>query len=161
MTIATRIGVMRDGRIVQVGEPREIYETPESRFVADFIGSVNLFEGQVDAAAPDAMRIITRDLGPVTLRPVPGLTLGQTVWIALRPERLALAHAEPSSPNRFRALVEDVGYMGQLSVYRLRLPGGRLVQATLSSRAMEDDPISWDDEVWVSFAPAAGRVLTE
>ena len=161
MTIATRIGVMRDGRIVQVGEPREIYEAPESRFVADFIGSVNLFEGRVEAVAPDAMRVLTADLGPVTLRPLAGLTLGQTVWIALRPERLALGHAEPAAPNRFRALVEDVGYMGQLSVYRLRLPGGRLVQATLSSRAMEDAPISWDEEVWVSFAPAAGRVLTQ
>ncbi|MGY6634148.1 MAG: ABC transporter ATP-binding protein [Alkalilacustris sp.] len=161
MTIATRIGIMRDGQIVQVGEPREIYEAPDSRYVADFIGSVNLFEGRVDAAAPDAMRVITADLGPVTLRPVSGLTAGQTVWIALRPERLALSHAEPTAPNRFRAMVEDVGYMGQLSVYRLRLPGGRLVQATLSSRAMEDDPISWDQDVWVSFAPAAGRVLTQ
>ncbi len=161
MTIATRIGVMREGRIVQIGEPREIYEAPESRYVADFIGSVNLFEGRVDVAAGDGMRVLTEDLGPVTLRPVPGLTQGQTVWIALRPERLALGHAEPAGPNRFRALVEDVGYMGQLSVYRLRLPGGRLVQATLSSRAMEDAPISWDQEVWVSFAPAAGRVLTQ
>ncbi|MBK5928835.1 ABC transporter ATP-binding protein [Rhodobaculum claviforme] len=161
MTIATRIGIMRDGRIVQVGEPREIYEAPDTRFVADFIGSVNLFEGRVDVAAGDGMRVVTQDLGPVTLRHVPGLTAGQTVWVALRPERLALGHSEPDTPNRFRALVEDVGYMGQLSVYRLRLPGGRLVQATLSSRAMDDAPISWDDEVWVSFAPAAGRVLTQ
>jgi putrescine transport system ATP-binding protein len=161
MTIATRIGIMRDGQIIQVGEPREIYEAPESRYVADFIGSVNLFEGRVDAAAPDAMRIVTADIGPVIVPPQPGLKAGQTVWIALRPERIGLGHAEPAASNRFRATVEDVGYMGQLSVYRLRLPGGRLVQASLSNRLMDDDPISWDEQVWASFSPAAARVLTE
>ena len=161
MTIATRIGIMRDGQIVQVGEPREIYEAPETRYVADFIGSVNLFEGRVDAAGADAMRILTPDIGPVIVPPQPGLKAGQTVWIALRPERIGLSHAETTAQNRFRATVEDVGYMGQLSVYRLRLPGGGLVQASLSNRLMDDAPISWDEQVWASFSPAAARVLTE
>jgi putrescine transport system ATP-binding protein len=161
MTIATRIGIMRDGQIVQVGEPREVYEAPTNRFVADFIGSVNIFEGRVDAAGADAMRILTPEIGPVLVPPQPGLKAGQTVWIALRPERIGLSHAQPSAQNRFQATVEDVGYMGQLSVYRLRLPGGRLVQATLSNRLMDDDPISWDESVWAAFSPAAVRVLTE
>ncbi len=161
MTIGTRIGIMRDGRIIQVGEPRAIYEAPDSRFVADFIGSVNLFEGRVDAAGADAMRVMTGDIGPVLVPPGAGLRAGQTVWIALRPERIGLSHEEPQAQNRFRATVEDVGYMGQLSVYRLRLPGGRLVQASLSNRLMDDDPISWDEQVWASFSPAAARVLTE
>ena len=161
MTIATRIGIMRDGRIVQVGEPREIYESPDTRYVADFIGSVNLFEARVDAAAPDAMRLMTEEIGPVLVPPQPGLKSGQTVWVALRPERIGLSHEEPATQNRFRATVEDVGYMGQLSIYRMRLPGGRLVQASLSNRLMDDAPISWDETVWASFSPAAARVLTE
>jgi putrescine transport system ATP-binding protein len=161
MTIATRIGVMNEGTIVQVGEPRDVYETPQNRFVADFIGSVNLFEGRVDAAAPDAMRIITNDAGPVITSPQPGLRAGQTVWIAVRPERITLTRAEPESPNRLPVVVEEVGYRGNLSTYRIRLAGGRLVTLTQSNRLRDEDPISWDEAVWASWQPVACRVLVE
>ena len=161
MTIATRIGVMNEGRIVQVGEPPEVYETPANRFVADFIGSVNLFEGRVDAAAPDAMRIVTDDAGPVIVPPQPGLRAGQTVWISLRPERVALTRAEPQTQNRQQALVEEVGYRGNLSTYRIRLASGRLVAASQSNRLRDEDPISWDETVWASWQPLACRVLVE
>jgi len=162
MTIATRIGVMNEGGIVQVGEPREIYENPVNRFVADFIGTVNLIEGRVDAAGADAMRVLTDEAGPLLVPPKPGLKSGQTVWLALRPERIALSRTPPEGAlNRLDATVEEVGYMGHSSTYRLRLPSGRLLIATRSNRLQDEDPISWDEAVHASFAPPACRVLTE
>jgi putrescine transport system ATP-binding protein len=161
MTISTRIGVMRDGRIEQIGEPREIYETPSSRYVADFIGTVNLFEGRVAAAGADLMRVDTDEAGPLLVPPQPGLKAGQTVWVAVRPERINLAHDRFDAPNLMQAVVEDVGYIGHLSIFRIRLASGRLVHVTRPNRLREDDPISWDETVWAGWPSAACRVLTE
>jgi len=162
MTLATRIGVMSDGVIQQVGEPREIYETPKSRFVADFIGSVNLFDGRVGPAAADFMRVDTDDLGPVSVPPVRGLTQGQQVWLALRPERITLTRERPANArDGVMGMVEDVGYVGHLSSYRVRLPGGRVISVTQSNRLRDEDPITWDEEVFISWTPASLRVLTQ
>jgi len=161
MTLATRIGVMKDGGIEQIGEPREIYETPESRFVADFIGSVNLFEGKVDAVAPDMMRIVTQDLGAVVVPPQAGLTRAQPVWGAVRPERFALSRLKPeNAPNAWQGVVEEMGYIGHMSHYRIRLANGVLIRASQSNRLRDEDPISWDESVWISVHPSAVRVLT-
>ncbi|MCC5966328.1 MAG: ABC transporter ATP-binding protein [Natronohydrobacter sp.] len=161
MTLATRIGVMKDGIIEQIGEPREIYETPNSRFVADFIGSVNLVEGKIDAVAPDLMRIETNELGPVLLPPQPGYTRGQQVWGAVRPERWALTRAKPeTNPNTWQGVVEELGYIGHMSHYRIRLENGVLIRASQSNRLRDEDPISWDEKVWISVQPTAFRVLT-
>jgi len=161
MTLATRIGVMKDGIIEQIGEPREIYETPNSRFVADFIGTVNLFEGKVDAAAPDMMRLTTPDLGDVMVPPQPDLTRGQQVWGAVRPERFAITRERPEGAvNAWRGHVEEMGYIGHLSQYRVRLESGMLIRASQSNRLRDEDPISWDEQVWLSLAPRAIRVLT-
>ena len=161
MTLATRIGVMKDGIIEQIGEPREIYEAPNSRFVADFIGTVNLFEGNVDAVAPDMMRIKTHALGEVLLPPQTGLTRGQVVWGAVRPERFALSRAKPeNTPNAWHGHVEEMGYIGHMSHYRIRLESGVLIRASQSNRMRDEDPISWDEKVWLSVNPTAFRVLT-
>jgi len=162
MTLATRIGVMRDGVIEQVGEPREVYETPASRFVADFIGSVNLFEGTAGPAAPDLMRVQTADLGAVAVPPIPGLTQGQTLWLAVRPERITLTRTRPTgSTEAVKGMVEEVGYVGHLSTYRVRLATGRVIAVTQSNRQRDEDPISWDEEVFASWSPSAVRVLTQ
>ncbi|WFE74065.1 ABC transporter ATP-binding protein [Roseinatronobacter sp. S2] len=162
MTLATRIGVMKDGMIAQIGEPHEIYERPNSRFVADFIGTVNLFDGKVDAVAPDLMRIETAELGPVLLPPQTGLTRGQQVWGAVRPERFALSRQKPDGAhNAWHGVVEDLGYIGHMTQYRIRLENGRLIRASQSNRLRDEDPISWDEPVWISVQPAAFRVLTE
>ncbi len=161
MTLATRIGVMKDGVIEQIGEPREIYETPNSRFVADFIGTVNLFEGSVDAVAPDLMRIVTSELGDVLLPPQSDLTRGQQVWGAVRPERFAITRAKPEGvQNAWHGHVEEMGYIGHMSHYRIRLENGVLIRASQSNRLRDEDPISWDERVWVSVAPGAFRVLS-
>ncbi len=162
MTLATRIGVMKDGVIEQIGEPREIYETPRSRFVADFIGTVNLFGGKVDVAAPDMMRLDLHELGPVLVPPQTGLTHGQTIWGAVRPERFSLSRARPeNTQNAWEGVVEEMGYIGHMSQYRIRLANGVLIRVSQSNRLRDEDPISWDENVWVSFNPAAFRVLTE
>ena len=162
MTLATRIGVMSDGEIRQIGEPREIYETPNTRFVADFIGSVNLFEGKVGPAAPDLMRVATTDLGPVSVPPVAGLTQGQTVWVAIRPERITLTRKRPeNTPNIATGIVEDLGYIGHMSAYRVKLDNGRVIRVTQSNRLRDEDPISWDEAVFASFQPGIARVLVE
>ena len=161
MTLSTRIGVMTEGRIVQVGEPREVYEAPASRFVADFIGSVNLIEGRIDTAAPDAMRVDTTDAGPLLVLPQPGLSRGQTVWIALRPERIAISRTPQEAANRVSGLVEEVAYVGHMSLYRVRLDGsGRLIRVSRPNR-VDEEPISWDERVSLTWTLAAGRVLTE
>ncbi len=163
MSIATRIGVMRDGVIEQIGEPREIYETPKSRFVADFIGSVNLFEATVEAAAPDMMRLACPEAGgAVLVPPQPGLTRGQTVWGALRPERIALSRDKPEgAPNAVPGTVQEVGYVGHMSTYRVVLDTGRLLRVTAPNFRHEHNPILWDERVWASWEPAAFKVLTE
>jgi putrescine transport system ATP-binding protein len=162
MTLATRIGVMDAGQIVQVGEPAEIYEYPSSRFVADFIGSVNLFEGRVSEDEPEYIRLAVPDLeGEIHVGHGVSCTLNQTLWYALRPEKLRLSRERPDQPsNVFPAVVDDIAYMGDMSIYRLRLSSGRMVQATKANlRRFDDDAISWDEPVWIAWDSTAGAVL--
>ncbi|MHA3915447.1 ABC transporter ATP-binding protein [Halovulum sp. GXIMD14793] len=160
MTLATRIGVMDQGVIRQIGEPRQIYEHPESRFVADFIGTVNLFEGQVDVAAPDAMRIATGD-GPVLVDPMPGLTAKQKVAVAVRPEKIVLTRQRQEARNVMSATVQDYAYMGDVTIFKLQLDSGRSVKVTTANADLEEAPITWDEKVWLSWPTRAGVVLTQ
>ncbi len=159
MTLSTRIGVMDAGVIRQVGEPREVYERPASRYVADFIGSVNLFEGAVDVAAPDLMRIGT-DVGDILVEPVEGLTARQEVGVAVRPEKMHLSREPVEAQNRLEAVVEDYAYMGDLTVFKLRLEGGRMIKVTQSNLVSDEAPLTWDERVHVTWPARAGVVLT-
>jgi putrescine transport system ATP-binding protein len=164
MTLSTRIGVMDAGRIVQVGEPPEIYEHPNSRFVADFIGSVNLLPGKVTEDEPDHINIAAPDLGgEIHVGHGVSCSPGQELIYAIRPEKLQLSRERPDTmTNAFPAMVEDVAYMGNLSVYRLKLPSGKLVSVTLANLdRYAAERISWDEEVWVSWDDTAGVVLTQ
>ena len=162
MTLATRIGVMTEGVIKQVGEPREIYETPNSRFVSDFIGSVNVFEGTVGPDQGDHMTVETDDLGTVTAPKTPGLTRGQKIWLAMRPERVWMTReVPPDGENTVPGLVQDMGYVGHMSTYMVQLANGRMIRVTQANEGRRDNPISWDEKVHVSFDPPDFRVLTE
>lgn len=162
MTLATRIGVMTEGVIKQVGEPRQIYETPSSRFVADFIGSVNLFEGQVQSLEGSQMRVRTDDLGDVLAPSSPGLTVGQTIWLAMRPERAWMTREiPPDGVNTVPGVVQDMGYVGHMSSYLVQLANGRVIRVTQANEGRRDNPITWDESVHVSFDPPDFRVLTE
>jgi putrescine transport system ATP-binding protein len=163
MTLSTRIGVMNAGEIVQIGEPSEIYEYPNSRFVADFIGSVNIFEGRVSEDEPEYIRLAVPDLeGEIHVGHGVSCTLNQTLWYALRPEKLRISRERPAQlQNVFPAVVDEIAYMGDLSIYRLRLASGRMVQATKANlRRFDDDAISWDEPVFVAWDETAGAVLS-
>ncbi len=162
MTLATRIGVMNAGVITQVGEPAEIYEHPNSRFVADFIGSVNMFEGRVSEDEPEHIKIACADLdGEIYVGHGVTCTLNQQLWYALRPEKMKLTREKPEGRNVFAAVVEEVAYMGNLSIYRLRLPTGRTIRASQTNLdRYSEDRISWDENVWLSWDDVAGVVLS-
>lgn len=164
MTLSTRIGVMDAGEIVQVGEPPQIYEHPNSRFVADFIGSVNMFEGRVSEDEPEHIRIATPEVGgEIYVGHGVTCTLDQKLWYAVRPEKVQLGRERPEGVrNAFPATVEEVAYMGNLSIFRLRLDSGKVLKASQANLARHnDDAITWDDKVWASWSDTAGVVLTQ
>lgn len=163
MTLSTRIGVMNEGKIVQVGEPPQIYEDPNSRYVADFIGSVNLFSGEVDVSGADMMRIRSAEAdGDILVPPLAGLKARQGVWVAIRPEQITLSRQKPeNAANLVKGVVEEVAYLGNLSIYRVILDSGKIVRVTKSNLMHEEAPIKWDEPVFLSWSAAAGVVLTE
>jgi putrescine transport system ATP-binding protein len=164
MTISTRIGVMNAGRIVQVGEPPEIYEYPNSKFVADFIGSVNMFEGRVIEDEPDYIRLAVPELaGEIYVGHGVSCTLNQLMWYAVRPEKIRLTRARPEGvANAFPVWVEDVAYLGNLSIYRTKLASGKYVHATRANLSRwEEDQITWGEDVWASWDDTAGVVLNQ
>ena len=164
MVTADRIAVMRAGEIVQVGPPAEVYEAPNSRYVADFIGEVNLFEGVVTLAAGGLLRVGTTDaaLG-LEAAADGGPPVGSTAWLAVRPEKMALhLAAPPEGPNRLAGKVTDVGYLGDWTTYRVTLESGRVVRAAQANAARRiERPLDPGDPVWLSFAPDAAVVLTQ
>ncbi|WP_424931306.1 ABC transporter ATP-binding protein [Amaricoccus macauensis] len=164
MTLSTRIGVMDAGRIVQVGEPPEIYEHPSSRFVADFVGSVNMFSGRVTDDEADYIRIASPDIGgEIHVGHGVECSPGQELWYGIRPEKLRISREKPeNAQNAFPAMVEEVAYMGDMSIYRLRLPSGKVLNASQTNFLRHaEDTISWDEEIWVSWGDIAGMVLTQ
>jgi putrescine transport system ATP-binding protein len=164
MTLSTRIGVMNAGEIVQVGEPHDIYEHPSSRFVADFIGSVNMFEGRVSEDEPDYIRLAVPEVGgEIHVGHGVSCTLNQLMWYAVRPEKVRVTRERPEGlRNAFPGVVEEVAYMGNLTIYRLRLETGKVLTATKANLTRyDDDAISWDEKVWVSWDDTAGVVLAQ
>jgi len=164
MTVADRIAVMDRGRLIQVAPPAEIYERPNSRWVADFIGSVNLFEGRVGS---DEGTIEGTALGRLRAAGKINVEPGATVWVAVRPEKVRLAryevgrHEQAVGENGVAATVVDIGYLGDLSLYRLRTETGVALQAAIAnSEPLIARGIGWNDKVWLSFAPEAAIVLT-
>jgi putrescine transport system ATP-binding protein len=163
MTVAHRIGVMDRGRLVQVATPAEIYEQPNTRWVADFIGDVNLIEGRVLSSGPrDAM---VEGMGGKRFRIMhdAGLATGATVWIALRPEKVRIATTPPAeaAENCVGGRVWDIGYLGDVSTYKVRIADDFAMKATVANATrLIERPIGWDDQVFLSWAPDAGVLLT-
>ena len=164
MTVADRISVMDHGRIVQVASPAEIYEQPKSRYVADFIGSVNIFEATVGVAGAQRLRLTTADGFEVDCASDAEVAEGQTLWYALRPEKVRIAHDPPADAarNAIAGEVWDIAYLGDMTLFNVRLDSGKTVRAsTMNAARGVERPIAWDDRVWLSWAPDAGVVLTQ
>ncbi len=162
MTLSTRIGVMDQGRIVQVGEPHQVYEYPQSRFVADFVGSVNLFEGLISEDEVDSVRIRSEQAGAeLFVNHGISCTLGQKVWAAVRPEKMRISRTRPADgDNCIRGQVDEVAYMGSLSVFRVRLVSGQMVRVTKPNMARRfDERIQCRDEVFLSWGADSCVVL--
>jgi len=163
MTVADRIGVMNHGRLIQVATPPEIYEQPNSRWVADFIGEVNLIEGKVVEAGATAATVASASAGTLRASPAGDAKPGDTVWVALRPEKVRISR-EPSATageNAVAGQVMDIGYLGDLSIYKVRLDDGFVIKAAAANMTrLIERPIGWDDRVWLNWSPDAGVVLT-
>ena len=162
MTLSDRIGVMDAGRIVQTGTPTAVYESPGTRFVAGFIGSVNLFEGRV--AAEDARHLIIECEGagcPLYSDRGVRAARGDRVWVAVRPEKLELSREAPSREyNRIESVVTEVAYRGGLSIYRLLADSGTELRVSRPNlaRASADRP-GVRERVYVSWHPSSSVVL--
>jgi putrescine transport system ATP-binding protein len=163
MTMASRIAVMDAGGIQQVGKPDEIYEQPANRFVASFIGSVNLFDGVIDEDLPEYVTVRS-PLFPAPVYIAHGITCyeGQPVAFALRPEKVMIGKDEPEgATNKAQGVIEDIAYFGSHSVYHVRLPSGAKVLANFAnSQRWASDGLTWGDEVWVHWRDNDGVVLT-
>jgi putrescine transport system ATP-binding protein len=163
MTLASRIGVMNAGEIVQVGTPTDIYEFPTTRFVADFIGSVNMFEGRLVEDEPDYVRIDSPELG-ATIHVSHGISAppNATVWSAIRPEKIRMLLEPPPgvTDNLAQGVVQEIAYLGDLSVYLVRVPTGRLVRVTQPNVSRYADAITWDQHVYLHWDSSSPVVLT-
>ncbi|RAS38913.1 ABC transporter ATP-binding protein [Paraburkholderia bryophila] len=163
MTMASRLAVMSEGEIIQLGTPHEVYEYPNTRFSAEFIGSTNLFDGHVVEDEPDHVFIDTPEL-PCRLYVNHGITgpLGMPVTISVRPERIALTRKPPEGAyNWGKGVVTNIAYMGGYSLYHVKLEAGKTVIANVTSLALtEIDTPTWGDEVYVRWSASAGVVLT-
>ena len=163
MTVASRIAVMDHGELAQISTPGEIYETPQSRYVAQFIGEVNTLEGKVAEVGDGYVDIASATEGSMFRAQSPSaLTKGQQVWLALRPEKIRICLEKPASgDNTIEGKVVDIGYLGSISHYHVRTTSGQKVTAlrTNAAHAVERT-INWDDQVWLEWPADAGIVLT-
>ncbi len=166
MTLASRIGVMNHGEIVQAGTPSEIYEFPSSKFVADFVGSVNMFEGKLIEDEPEYVRIASQELRRHDLceprhqraarsHRLGGGAAGENIHVA-RPRR------PEGTDNVVRGAVQDIAYLGDLSIYLVKLPTGKVVRVTQPNTSRHAEAITWDQQVYLSWdatSPGGGDPL--
>ena len=168
MTVADRIAVMDHGRIVQVATPAEIYEEPNSRYVADFIGDINLVEGTVTDVAEGRVRMAAEGLDTtIEIDQERAVPPGGTAWLAIRPEKMRIAADPPENAveggtlNALAGTVWDIAYLGDVSIYHVKLDSGTMVRAAVTNATrLVERPITWDDKVWLTFARDGGVVLT-
>ncbi len=164
MTMADRMAVMDHGRLVQIAPPDVIYEAPATRYVAEFVGDINVLEAQVTGVEGDVVQAHASLLGAMVLdeeaeRPA----IGATVAIGLRPEKIALSHDEPvQSVNKVRGEIWDIGYLGDMTMVQVMVggDGGQLFKVSLTNRTRRiERPFAWEDTVWLSWDVEAGLVL--
>ncbi|HMB48508.1 MAG TPA: ABC transporter ATP-binding protein, partial [Afifellaceae bacterium] len=163
MTVADRIAVMDHGKVIQVATPAEIYEAPATRHIADFIGDINLFHGIVYDISGKRVRL---GIGAnMTVETDSDLSFppGAEAWFAVRPEKVSLAPAAPDTPpqpNQVDGKIWDIGYLGDMTVYHVKLHDGAMVRASQLNRTRElDNPLGWDDAVRLSWSDDAGILL--
>ena len=164
MVMADRIAVMRRGRLAQVAAPREIYEKPASRYVAEFVGDVNLFEGVVRALEGDVARVETKWAGTLAVaRDGAQAGVGRAVAVAVRPEKIELSRAPCNHANRLRGEVVEIGYLGDVTMLKARVaPDAPPVEVALANRdRAPQSSFALGDDVWLGWGQGAGVLLAE
>ena len=164
MTLADRIGVMNGGQLAQVATPSDIYERPNSRWVADFIGDVNLIEGRVVSSTPGQTIIENAAAGRLRVAQATDAVVGANIAVALRPEKIQLdtTAPRPSDENCFAGRVTEIGYLGGVSIFKVKLDNGLDMKARVANRRrLTEQLIGTGDRVWMSFPPEAGVVLPQ
>ena len=158
---------MNQGRFEQVGTPGEVYEFPENRFIADFVGNINLLEAKVLATETDRLRLYCDQTSselevPCTGNPDASVEPGAKYWVAVRPEKIYISKEAPTEKDRtvLKGTVLDLGYFGNLSVYRVRLASGEILQVSGQNRQRTATRIvEWDDEVFLSWHLSSAILL--
>ncbi|MGB1271681.1 MAG: TOBE domain-containing protein [Endozoicomonas sp.] len=162
MTMADRIGIMDAGWIVQTGTPTDIYETPNCRMTAEFIGSVNMFEGEITQDEADHV-VIESNLLNAPVRICHGISSAlenPDVWVAIRPEKTRISREKPDSANNWSAgTIDDIAYLGTHSVYYIKLESGKIVQANMANTERHGERPTWNDPVYVSWEESSPVVL--
>ncbi|MFD1342743.1 ABC transporter ATP-binding protein [Litorisediminicola beolgyonensis] len=161
MTVASRVAVMDEGRLVQVDTPDRIYEAPNSVYVADFIGDVNIVDGRAEPEGEQIKLHWAEGQPPITGTPSQPLTGAERVHFAIRPEKVAIAKERPEGRNNvLEGEVIDIGYLGNISTYHVRLANGQIFKAqTANTRRLANRGITWEDKVYLSFTDTAGVLL--
>ncbi|MDR6872901.1 putrescine transport system ATP-binding protein [Bosea sp. BE125] len=164
MTMADRMAVMDHGRLVQIGPPDVIYEAPVNRYVAEFVGDINVLEGRVSLVEGDLVRVESSVAGLLELDEDAGsFAPGDALLIGLRPEKIALGHDEPAQClNKVRGEIWDIGYLGDVTMIQVMVggEGGTLLKVALANRTRRiERPFAWDDVVWLSWDVEAGLAL--
>jgi len=165
MTLSTRIAVMNEGRFEQVGTPGEVYEYPANRFIADFVGTINLLEATVIDSNSDRVRLQCDQAQTELVAEFPGQPASDRQhWVAVRPEKIFIDKEPPSADDRtvLKGVVLDLGYFGNLSLYKVQLPGGLVLQVSAQNRRRSAvRTLEWDDEVYISWDIASAILLSE
>lgn len=165
MMLSTRIAVMEAGRLRQVDTPKRMYEYPQSRFVAEFIGNINIFEGRVTRAGQGRVAVECPDAGTVLHADTSqSVAPGRKASIAIRPEKIFIDKEPPGGRDQtsLRGVVWDFGYFGNLSLYQVKLASGKVVLVSAQNRRRSADrPIDWDDEVYLSWDGTSTLLLED
>jgi putrescine transport system ATP-binding protein len=171
MTMATRIAVMSEGKVLQIGAPSDVYETPATRFVADFIGNVNLMDGTLVEDEADHCVIDCGDVKHFVGHGITG-TAGMKVSVAVRPEKIHLSRNAPAHDgeagvqggefNRAKGVVKNLAYFGSFTVYHLELEGGRVLKVSQNNtQRYRDDDLTWGDPAWAHWSRQSQVVMTQ
>lgn len=164
MTVASRVAVMDHGKLIQVATPADIYEMPNSVYVADFIGDVNIVQGKARAAADGKHQIHWAEGQPAIQATGPAdLAEGAEVSFAIRPEKVSISGDRPTDvANAIQGTVDDIAYLGNISTYHVRTANGQIIKAqAANNRRLSRRSFTWEDPVWLSFTETAGVVLTD
>jgi putrescine transport system ATP-binding protein len=169
MTMADRIGVMDNGRLEQVATPRKLYEAPNSRWVAEFVGDINLFEGEAQPSEGGRLAIATKDAGTIIVAAPSNPVTKPLVCVAVRPEKVKLSRRGPASDaahahaiNRLEGIVTDVSYLGGFTTYKVKLDSGAVLRSSMANTARLDiDAYNASQRVVAWFTPDDCVVLEQ